>query len=398
MSSRESVVIAGAGPSGLAAALFLVQQGTQVTVLELESSLSEDMRASTFHPPTLDMLHESGIAARLIEQGHQARCWQYHRTDTGESAVFDLSVLDGLTNYPFRLQCEQFRLTHEILAHLAGNDLFRIDFGAAVEDVEQDDRGVTVHATRQGERVTYRAAYLIGADGAKSRVRKAIGQELAGETYPRTSITLVVDFPFEQHMKGLLNVNYVWTQDDHYSLMRVRDHWRTGYSPRPDQTIEEALADGEMQRHLQRVLPTGEPYRVVHYGAYTVHRRVADQFRVGRVILAGDSAHLNSPAGGMGMNSGVHDAHELVARLGDVLRGGDPALLDLYARRRRAVAIEEVQARSDANHKRHREKDPARREEIWADLQRLVGDRDRMREFLIGSSMIGSLQRAASIV
>jgi 2-polyprenyl-6-methoxyphenol hydroxylase-like FAD-dependent oxidoreductase len=395
--AAEPVLIAGAGPAGLAAALFLVQRGVPVTVLEAEPALPEDMRASTFHPPTLDMFHESGIAARLVAQGHEAQRWQYHRTDTGDSVVFDLSVLADLTQYPFRLQCEQFRLTQEIVAYLAGNDLFQIRFGAAVEGVEHDAAGVTVHVVQEGCATTYRGSYLIGADGAKSRVRKLIGQELTGETYPRTSITLVVDFPFEQHIPGLLNVNYVWTADDHYSLMRVRDHWRTGYSPRADQTIEEAMEDAEMQRHLQRVLPTGARYNVVHSGAYTVHRRVADNFRVGRVILAGDAAHLNSPSGGMGMNSGVHDAHELVTCLADVLDGADPSLLDLYALRRRTIAIDEVQVRSDKNHKRHREKDPARREEIWADLKNVVGDRDRMREFLIGSSMIGSLQRAAGI-
>jgi 2-polyprenyl-6-methoxyphenol hydroxylase-like FAD-dependent oxidoreductase len=132
-------------------------------------------------------------------------------------------------------------------------------------------------------------------------------------------------------------------------------------------------------------------------GAYSVHRRITPGFVHGRILLAGDAAHLNSPAGGMGMNSGVHDAHSLAEHLAPVLDGADPKLLQRYNRRRRTIAVDEVQKQSDQNYRRHREKDPARRREIWGEFERIAGDRDAMRDCLYRSSMLASVARAASI-
>lgn len=391
------VVIVGAGPVGLSAALFLVARDIPVTVLEAAAALPEDMRASTFHPATLDMLKEAGIADTIVAQGHKAERWQYFRTDTKDAAIFDVAVLSDVSRYPFRLQCEQFRLTKAIAAKLAGHPLFRLILGARVTGIAEAASCVNVTAEREGRAETYAARYLVGADGAKSTVRAWLGMDLVGETYPRTSITVVVDYPFERELGDMLFVNYVWTADDHYSLMRVRNHWRTGFSPQAGQSIDEAIADASIQRHLNRIAPSAAPYPLVHKGAYTIHRRIADTFRRGRVVLAGDAAHLNSPSGGMGMNSGIHDALELSHSLAAVLSGDDDALLDRYSRRRRTIAVEDVQAQSDANYKRHREKDPARREEIWKGLKETVADRDKMRAYLMKAHMIASVARAATI-
>jgi 2-polyprenyl-6-methoxyphenol hydroxylase-like FAD-dependent oxidoreductase len=198
-------------------------------------------------------------------------------------------------------------------------------------------------------------------------------------------------------LSGILFVNYLWTADDHFSLMRVRDHWRVGFSPRPGQAVEDATSPEGVEHRLQDILPAGEPYRLVHIGHYSVHRRVIDSFRHGRILFAGDAAHLNSPAGGMGMNSGVHDAHNLAGKLGAVIKGADEALLDRYARQRRTIAVDEVQAQSDKNYKRHREKDPVLRRQIWDDLARTASDRETMRAFLRKTSMIDSLALAETI-
>jgi 3-(3-hydroxy-phenyl)propionate hydroxylase len=393
----QPVVIVGAGPVGLATALFLVEQGIPVRVLEAASELSQDMRASTFHPPTLDMLAPSGLAADLIGQGHKAPQWQYRQHESGERIVFDLGVLEGLTDHPFRLQCEQFRLTQAILDRLSGDDAFEMLFDAEVVAVGQDADGVAVTAVVDGEPTRFTGSYLVAADGGRSGVRKLMDLAFEGETYPRTSITVVVDHPFERRMEGILYVNYLWTADDHFSLMRVRDHWRVGFSPRPGQPLEEATSPEGVEARLQDILPAGEPYRLVHIGAYSVHRRVIDDFHHGRILFAGDAAHLNSPAGGMGMNSGVHDAHNLAGKLAAVLKGGDEALLDRYARQRRTIAVDEVQAQSDKNYKRHREKDPAVRRQIWDDLARTADDRETMRAFLRKTSMLDSLALAETI-
>lgn len=391
------VVIVGAGPVGLSLALFLVSKGVPATVLEAEPTLPTDMRASTFHPPTVDMLEPFGVADALVAEGHQAPQWQYYRTDTNDSAVFDLGVISDLTSHPYRLQCEQFRLTKIIVETLKDNPLFDIRFGACVNQVEDRGDDVYVSADIDGETVTFTGAICVGADGARSAVRQCLGFELDGQTYPRTSITVVVDFPFENHLPNMLYVNYVWTATDHYSLMRVKEYWRTGFSPNEDQTTEEALSDENIQRHLNRILPSDEPYKLVHRGAYTVHQRITKSFRKGRILLAGDAAHLNNPSGGMGMNSGVHDAHNAAEKIIDVLNGGSLELFDLYSRQRRTVATDEVQKRADKNYRRLRERDPKGREEVWQELKDIANDKEKMREFLLGTSMIASLQRAAEI-
>lgn len=391
------VLIVGAGPVGLASALFLVERNIPVLVIEAGAELSEDMRASTFHPPTLDMLTPGGIADLLVPQGHVARQWQYRQHENGKNVVFDLSVLEGLTAHPYRLQCEQFRLTRAIVDKLRDNPLFEIRFNAALRAVGQDDGRAWADVAEADNMARIEAEYIIAADGGRSTVRSLLDLAFDGETYPRTSITVVVDHAFHTDIPGILPVNYLWTADDHFSLMRVGANWRVGFSPRSGQSLEAAISDEGIEERLQAILPRRETYRIVHVGAYSVHRRVIDNFRQGRILLAGDAAHLNSPAGGMGMNSGIHDAHSLAEHLAPVLNGADPALLDRYARRRRTIAVEDVQAQSDRNYKRHREKDPELRRQIWADFERTVADRALMRDYLFRSSMLASLQRSLTI-
>ena len=397
MNATDRVIVVGAGPVGLSCALFLRGRGIAVTVLEADAALPGDMRASTFHAATLDMLGDLGVAATLVAQGVVVEQWQFLRRDTGARVVFDMGVIADATDHPYRLQCEQFRLTRLIAGLLAADPGCDIVFGAAVEAVGQDAAGVWADATVAGRAETYRGGWLVGADGAHSVVRKAVGEVLKGDTYPLTSLTVSVAFPFQDHLEGLYNVNYVWTANGHFSLMRVPDGWRVGYSPPADGSVEQALSDAFVQARLQAIHPNGRRYDVTHTGAYTVHRRIVDNFRVGRVLLAGDAAHLNSPTGGMGMNSGIHDARSLADMLARVIGGDPPALLDRYARQRRAIALDDVQAQSDANYRRHRETDGARREAHWAELTATVADPARYRTTMLNASMIASVRRAETI-
>ncbi len=343
------------------------------------------------------MLDDHGVAAQLLPLGHQVSRWQYRIHDSGENIVFDLDVLADVTRHPYRFQCEQFRLTRILAERFRADDKVALDFAAELVDLAQDGEGVTARVRCGGTERNLKARYLIGCDGAKSTVRTLIGEQLKGTTYPRTSITTIVDFPFEDHLQDILYVNYCWTAEDHFSLMRVRDSWRTGHSPRPGQSVADALSEGAIERHLQQVFAKSTPYNVLRKGAYTVHQRVVDSFRRGRVLLAGDAAHLNSPSGGMGMNSGIHDAHALAWALARVYAGESDTLLDRYARQRRAVAVHDVQTRSDVNYHRHRETDPDKRRAIWRELKRTAADLEAMRAFLLESSMLASLRRADAI-
>lgn len=391
------MTIVGAGPSGLVCALFLVRAGVPVMVLEQGAALAEDMRASTFHPATLDLLQGTGVVRTLLGQGTRVPRWQYLRHGTSDRVVFDLGILADLTDHPYRLQVEQFRLTSAIVERLRDEPLFKLRRGARVTRIEQDDDQVRVRYEENGEDRVAQSRWLIAADGGRSAIRKSMGLAFEGSVFPRTSITLVLDHRFQDQVEGLLGVNYVWTEDGHYSLMRVRDLWRFSFAPRNEDDPIEARDSAAAQARLQAVFPSSKPYRIQQLNHYTIQQRCLDRFRHGGVLFCGDSAHLNSPAGGMGMNSGVHDAACLVEHLVPVLEGEDPALLERYDRRRRRIAQEEVQRISARNYQRHRETDPQRRAAIWQELQETAADPARHRAYLLETSMIGSRQRESEI-
>ena len=395
--SDSQVTIIGAGPSGLTLAWWLVEQGVSVTILERETAIPRDMRASTFHPATLDLLTDSGLATALIERGTVVPQWQYLIHESGERAVFNMAYLSEATAYPFRLQCEQFQLTELLAEKLAKQPLCELRLGATLQSVIPGESQVTVQYQSAGEDSVNVCDWLIAADGASSQVRKSLGLEFDGQTFPKTSITLVLEHPFEDDIPNLLGVNYVWLPDRHYSLMRLRNTWRLTYSPEQDQDIESALSDAVAQTHIARVSPRASGAAILTRNYYTLHQRCLARFCHGRTLFIGDAAHLNSPAGGMGMNSGIHDARSLADHLVPVINGEDPLLLERYDRRRRTIAQEEVQRLSARNYARHRETEASKRVLIWNELQEIVSDPVKHRDFLLDAAMIRSREREMTI-
>ncbi|MEN5147572.1 FAD-dependent oxidoreductase [Brevundimonas diminuta] len=391
------VVIVGAGPVGLSAAMRLEAFGISAVVLEAETELPEDLRASTFHPPTLDMLAQYGLADPLIEQGLKCEQWQVRQHETGERAVFDLSLLQGETQHPFRLQCEQFRLCRILADHLVDARHVEIRMGASVSAIDQDESGVSVTYEQNGQTYALRCRYLIGADGARSAVRSLLGWEFDGKTYPETTILAITGFPFEDHLEGLSNVNYCWTNGGTFSLLKLKDFWRCSLYPRGEESIEEALAPDSIEAKLQGIVARDQRYDVLEIRPYRVHMRIAPDYRSGRVVLAGDAAHINSPSGGMGMNGGIHDAFNLTEKLKAVLNGADEALLDLYTRQRRPIAEQEILAQADRNRGRMQERDPERRRVMMADMQAMLADPVRHKDYVMRSSMIDGLRKAAHL-
>ena len=394
---ESTVAIVGAGPSGLALAWWLVNQGVTVSVLEREAKIPRDMRASTFHPATLDLLDDSGLASELVQQGTVVPQWQYLIHETGERAVFDMACLNDVTAYPFRLQCEQFQLTELLAARLDEHPLCTLYFSNSFQDAVTEDERVQFHFEHADGPKQGACDWLIAADGASSQVRKSLDLNFDGKVFPKTSITLVMEHPFEEDIPNLLGVNYVWLPDRHYSLMRLRDTWRFTYSPESGQDMETALSDPVARDHIARVSPRAADTAIRSRNLYTLHQRCLEQFCHGRILFVGDAAHLNSPAGGMGMNSGIHDARSLADHLVPVLQGEDVSLLERYDRRRRTIARQEVQRLSAQNYARHRETDQEKRRLIWEDLQEIAGDPARHRSYLLDAAMIRSREREATI-
>jgi 3-(3-hydroxy-phenyl)propionate hydroxylase len=392
------VVVVGGGPVGLMAAYRLHEFGISCVVIEREEALPTDLRASTFHPPTLDMLEEYGLDSPLLEEGLIAPSWQIRLHGSRERAVFDLSLLEGDTRHPYRLQCEQYHLTRALVERLRGSPVADLRFGARVTEASQTDEGVVVNGlSADGNEFRVTARFLIGADGAHSVVRKVFGFPFEGHTYPETTILVTTTFPFQDHLPDLSHVNYCWSDHGTFTLHRLKNLWRGSQYPDAGETLEEAQTPPSIQRKFQRIVPTGEPYPVDQMRAYRVHMRIVDDYRRGRVLLAGDAAHLNSPAGGMGMNGGIHDAFALTALIRQVSAGAPESVLDDYSRRRRPVAEAEILGQADRNRRRMQERDPVKRREILSELQALVADRERARDYLLKTSMIAGLRQAGGL-
>ena len=394
MPIEERVYIAGAGPVGLAAAANLVRRGVPVTVFEAGAALAEESRASTFHPPTLDMLDEFGAAAPLIAQGLKAPQVQY-RTRDGVIATFDFGAIADVTGHPFRLQAEQFKLTRILHERLAGEADFRIEFGATVTGVEQDATAVHVTLARDGRSERRSARWLIGADGARSDVRRSLGIEFAGFTWPERFLVVSTPFDFRAVVADLVSVTYVadpvrW----HFFLEVPGGVWRMMFPLTETVSDEDAVSRAFADRLMAAVVPGIARYEIAHTTLYKVHQRVAKNFRAGRVFLAGDAAHVNNPLGGMGMNGGIHDAVNLTERLAAVFAGAAaPAELDRYEAQRRAIPLEYIEKQSIEN-KRNLECANA---DFAATLERTAADPQRTRDYLLRLAMIASLRRAAAL-
>lgn len=387
------VGIVGAGPVGLSAALRLAQHGVPTVLLEAETEQQFDLRASTFHPPTLEMLDGLGLTQSLIERGLITRDWQIRIHETGERALFDLSVLADDTPYPFRLQCEQSVLCALAMEMAEQAPEITVVRGFRADSVVQGADDVTITA-EDGRAV--RASYVIGADGARSSTRRQCGFEFEGFTYPETTILATSTFPFEEHLEGLSNVNYCWSDYGTFSLLRLPKLWRCSLYSDHGESFEEALESASIHAKLQRIVPSQTGHEVGEIRPYRIHQRIVENYRQGRVLLAGDAAHLNSPSGGMGMNGGIHDAFALADSLNAVLEGADDALLDTYSRTRKATAKDQILAQAHRNRTRMQERDPARRREEMDRLQAICDDRASLRQYLLKSSMIDGLRQAAA--
>jgi 3-(3-hydroxy-phenyl)propionate hydroxylase len=393
---NDRVIIVGAGPVGLTAALALSRRGIGTTLLAADPELVMELRGSTFHPPTLDLLDEFALVPRMIEVGLKAPTWQFRDRETGPVATFDLSLLAGDTHHPYRVQCEQWKLMR-FLEEKLRRDGADLRFGHEVTSIRQDADSVTVIANTASGPVEIAGRYVLAADGARSAVRRSLGVEFEGFTYAELFLIASTDFPFENTLTDIAYVNYIADPLEWLVLLRVPGLWRVLVPAPENSDREKLLADDNLQAMLQRVVPRAEPYTIAHRSIYHVHQRVAKSFRHGRVLLAGDAAHVNNPLGGMGMNGGIQDAFNLADKLKAIWGGADDRLLDRYDRQRRTVAVEAVQQQTHRNQQIISERDPETRKKSLDAMRKVAADKASAREYMLRSSMIASMRRAAEI-
>jgi 3-(3-hydroxy-phenyl)propionate hydroxylase len=401
----DRVIVIGAGPVGLCLSLALAQQGIPVCLIEAlgdHNFLEQVPRAGTNHPATLELFERIGLYDKLEPRGIIAPLFHYwDRHESKLVAEFDHAHLKDDTRFPYVLQCERIKIVEEALKLVKAHPGIELRLSTEFMAFSQTADGVTVKVTNPtGESEAIAGSYLVSAEGARSIVRKDLDIEFEGFTYPDRTLNIEVAYDFRQH--GYTERNYISDPDEWSNLFHWKgppDRWRVHFPTAPDADETALTQPDALQARLQRFLPIGKGFNIVGSNLYVVHQRVAKKFRAGRAILAGDSAHVNSPIGAMGMNSGIHDAFNLAEKLVSILRGeADADILDRYERQRRHVALQHTQAQTMRNKRLLTEKDPAVRRKNHDELRRTAEDPKLARAFLLRSSLIESLREAEQSV
>ena len=384
------VIVVGAGPVGCVASAVLAARGIRVTLLEAAQELPKELRASTFHPATLDLLEKYGVVAAMISRGLIAPRFAYRDRRKGVVAEFDLTTLADSTNHPFRLQCEQNKLCEILLEGLNKSPNVMVRFGAEVAAAINQRDQATVRLAN-GDTLT--ADFVLAADGAASAVRKSLDLGFEGMTYEDRYLVVSTSVELADHLHDLAYVNYISDPNEWLVLLRTVGFWRALFPVGEQESDTQALSDESAQRRLNGVVPRTAPYDIAHRTIYRVHQRVADSFCVGRVVLLGDAAHINNPLGGMGMNGGIHDAILLGASVAAVLRDGlDETRLHHHAALRRTLAINYVKRHTHENATSLAAADGASRARALDLMAARAADPEMCHAYLRQVSMLDALQ------
>ncbi|MEB3102133.1 FAD-dependent oxidoreductase [Ferviditalea candida] len=395
---KDPIVIVGAGPVGLTVAEILSIQNIPVIVLEKSDGPSKEWRASTFHAATMELLESNaaGLADDLLARGLIADKIQYRDRKTGLFAEFDCSLINEDTKYPFRLQCPQSTYVQVVYQRLQQRSCADVRFNSEVIGLSQDSAGAAVTLRTPGGEEKIRASFVLGADGARSTVRKELGFAFEGYTLEQRFLLVGTPVSFEQYLPDIGYVNYISDPEEFLFILRVPEAWRLLYPIPPEISDETALEEERIQASMQKALKTQDRFPLVERMIYRVHQRVAERFYDGRLILLGDAAHVNSPLGGLGLNSGIHDAVDISMRLVRYIHneGGTDlqAELETYSNVRRKVALAYVRQISERNTSIVTEKDPQKRLQLQQELAAEANDPVRARQWLLRASLLTSVR------
>jgi 3-(3-hydroxy-phenyl)propionate hydroxylase len=401
--SQAPIVIAGAGPAGCLLALYLASRDVSVVLLEKEPELPVDLRASTFHPPSLEMIADLGfgIIDEMLHKGLIADRYQYRDRRSGEVANFEMDLLADSTRYPFRLQLEQYEFTRLVAAVLEGIDCADLRFNVEAKGFTETAGQVIVQLDTATGEEQLPASFLVTAEGARSQIRKAAGIDYLGFTYDEKFLVVSTQFPFEEVFDDLSWVNYVSDPDEWCVILRTEKIWRVLFPTRPENVEDEAylLSDEFIQQRLHHLWDKEGAYDIGHRTLYNVNQRVAETYFKGRVLLVGDACHINNPLGGMGMNGGLHDANNLGEKLVHIVRDGAPCqpLFERYNRQRRDLAVKFVQDHTIANKKLMEATDEETQQSRQTMLMDSAADPVKAKAFLLERAMINCVRDSLQV-
>lgn len=344
--ARPEVIVVGAGPVGLSLALGLAGAGRRVLVLEKEPTTAEHSRAPAIWPRTQEILAELGVLDSFVAEGIALPRVALTDSETGrELLALPLEELADETPFPRLLIVPQSKTERLLREALDREETATTLFSAEAIDVEQDDSGVRVPFRLAGGTRTVRAAFAVGCDGAHSTVREALGASFDGGTY-RMRAALADVRPRREPEE--LPFPRLCTRGGVAVAIRMDERtWRLILPFRPG---EFRPLDHRVERAAVRLFPavrSAADYETVWQSEFHLHRRVSSVFASGRIALAGDAAHLNSPVGGQGMNAGIQDAAALTSALLEALERDDARPLLAYERARRTAVERGVNVFTD---------------------------------------------------
>ena len=406
MQMKEQVLIAGAGPVGMITGYYLAKHGVPVTVFDSLPETTTDHRASTVHPSTLEMLSELDMTDEMAAKGLISAVFQYRdRYDDRIVAEFDYGIISDETEFPYALQVEQHKVINIAREHAEKLSTFELKRPFEVVGLNQNENGVEISVQNPGGDIEiHNGRYLIACDGGRSIIRKNLNIDFPGFTWGERFVIATTKFDFGAPEAGNHRYrNYVAHPDQWCALIKVagddmKGLWRILLPASGKESDDYVKSIEWVQDKFSECLPYAPPYEIIHRNLYNVHQRVAETFHVGRTVLAGDSAHVNNPLGGMGMNGGIHDGLNIAEKLVRVWRKeGDDTLLAKYDRQRRTMAKKYVQAQSIQNKEILQENDmKARRQKLDA-LGAIADDENTCHEYLLKSSLIAMVREANSV-
>jgi len=385
----EDVIIVGGGPVGFINALGLAQAGARVGIIEAEPQIVSSPRAAVYFWSVLDGFERLGILEETEGEGLRKQDYTYLVRCTGERIAYSMEVLAGHTAHPYNLHLGQHRLADIAMRRLRSFSNASVRFGARLQTLRQDAGGVTLTVVTERGTEELRAKWVVGADGAGSTVRQALGLSFDGMTWPERFVATNVYYDFECY--GYSRATFVI--DDRFgavvAVLNKEGLWRCTYME--DATLPEETFLERLPHVYEAMLPGGGSYVLERASPYRMHQRSAERYRVGRVVLAGDAAHVTNPTGGLGLTSGLFDSYALYPALAAVvLDGADDEVLDRYSEARRDTFVNRASPQAIANKQLvfHANGGGRKLEEALASLRRLATDPEFLRQRLMFSKSL----------